>query len=239
MFSKISAFTHLAAATKFATGEFVIDPRGDFSLMLAEKGWASQKEFDIIWHFLDQRLNAFKKHLDSIKRAVDPSREFDKSRLGGFRLASVPHTTFTDPESVKRAWSTEIRPTHESTRKMLGWELNSQCEPAVNEVTFIHQRQQLPIELPVPWPSINVAAAMLRRDEGTVPITDHPRESYTLHDPKKDLDYTEFVQGLKGRKTEVDGWMDGWIHFRVCNRAYRHMPYYSDSGEKSVENIRM
>ncbi|KAF8312418.1 uncharacterized protein EI90DRAFT_3023034 [Cantharellus anzutake] len=54
MFSKISVFTCLAAATKFATGEFVIDPHGDFSLMLAEKGWASQKEFDIVWHFLDQ-----------------------------------------------------------------------------------------------------------------------------------------------------------------------------------------
>ncbi|KAF8324996.1 uncharacterized protein EI90DRAFT_3129302 [Cantharellus anzutake] len=183
MFSKISVFTRLAAATKFTTGEFVIDPRGDFSLMLAEKGWASQKEFDIVWHFLDQQLNAFEKHFNSIKRAVDPSREFDESRLGGFRLASVPHTTFTDPESVERAWSAEIRPTHESTRETLGWELNSQREPAVDEVTFIHQRQQLPIELPVPRPSINVAAAMLQRDEGTVPITDCPRESYTLLEP--------------------------------------------------------
>ncbi|KAF8333449.1 uncharacterized protein EI90DRAFT_3121715 [Cantharellus anzutake] len=58
MFLKISAFTRLAAATKFTAAEFVIDPCGDFTLMLAEKGWASQKEFDIVWHFLDQRLNA-------------------------------------------------------------------------------------------------------------------------------------------------------------------------------------
>ncbi|KAF8316479.1 uncharacterized protein EI90DRAFT_3021563 [Cantharellus anzutake] len=90
-----------------------------------------------------------------------PLQEFDELRLGGFRPASVPHTTFTDRESVERAWSAEIRPTCKSTHEMLGWELNSQCEPAVDEVTFIHQCQQLPIELPAPRPSINVAAAML------------------------------------------------------------------------------
>ena len=118
-------------------------------------------------------------------------------------------TTFADRESVERAWSAEIQPTCESTHTTLGWELNSHRKPAVDEVTFIHQRQQLPIELPAPRPSINVAAAMLRRGEETVSTTDHLHDSSTFHDPKKDLSYADFVHGLKGRKMEV-GPAEGW-----------------------------